>query len=163
MLKDGLTLMMSHPEISIQHQDFDMAQEYHTLRGPKTNGAIVMFVGLVRELYALDQHTLWLEHYPDMTYRVLNTLIERVRQRWPIDSVRIVHRIGELAPGDQIVLVAVSAEHRPQAFAACECLMDHLKTMAPFWKREGTQWVATKSCDFEAAKAWGLFSDQELR
>lgn len=145
----------------IQAADFDLTAELAALDQESPTGdvgAVVSFVGRVRRDDGL--YSLTLEHYPGMSERQLRDLEAEARRRWPaVLAVRIVHRFGELFPGDQIVLVAVSAGHRGEAFAACEFLMDWLKTRAPFWKLEthhdGAQsWVAAKGSDQEAAERW---------
>lgn len=141
-------------KICVQTEDFDQGTEYDHLAEGNEAGAVVTFVGRVREFAESGEQTLWLEHYAGMTEQVLTDLVERAQQRWPILDVTIVHRIGQLAPGDQIVFVGVSSAHRHAAFAACEFLMDFLKTEAPFWKREGDQWVEAKDSDQAAADAW---------
>ena len=112
------------------------------------------FVGRVRDFAGGEDETLWLEHYPGMTEKVLEDLAAQARQGWELIGVTIIHRIGQLRPGEQIVLVGVSSAHRHSAFAACEFLMDFLKTQAPFWKREGNQWVEAKASDQAAADTW---------
>jgi len=146
--------------IRVQEQDFDVAEEYRALRAdaPKI-GAIAMFSGLVREMSHDEAITgMFLEHYPGMTEKVLTELVKRAKQRWPIINARIIHRIGNLNKSDQIVFVGVNSEHREAAFAACEFLMDFLKTQAPFWKREqrksGSRWVEAKGSDQERAIRW---------
>lgn len=152
--------IVGEPMIKIQQQDFNVAEEYQALRAdaPKI-GAIAIFTGLVRDVSNDDTVTgMFLEHYPGMTEKVLTELVEQAKQRWPIINVRIIHRIGELKTADQIVFVGVSSEHREAAFAACEFLMDFLKTQAPFWKREerkdGSHWVEAKDSDQERATRW---------
>lgn len=146
--------------IQIQEQDFDTQEQYNLLREdcPKI-GAIVSFVGLMRDFNEGDDVTsLFLEHYPGMTEKVLDDIRLQAMQRWSLIQVRIVHRVGDLAPSDQIVFVGVSSAHRGDAFAACEFIMDFLKTQAPFWKREktthGDRWVDAKQSDENAADRW---------
>lgn len=143
--------------ISIQTEDFDLAFETQQLRTHKGIGALVSFVGLVRDFHA-DQ-ALFIEHYPGMTEQVLTTLAEQAISRWQLSGVRIVHRVGHLAAGEQIVLVITASAHRADAFAACEWLMDFLKTQAPFWKREGAHWVAAKESDQHALARWDQAAD----
>ena len=143
-----------HAFINIQTEDFDQAEHYSALAQGKDTGAIVTFVGRVREFCGSGQQQMWLEHYAGMTEKVLHTRIELANERWPLQAVRIVHRIGHLQAGEQIVFVGVSATHRKNAFHACEYLMDYLKTEAPFWKREGKHWVEAKSSDTDAAQNW---------
>ncbi len=146
--------------IQVQEQDFDTQEQYNLLRQdcPKI-GAIVSFVGLMRDFNEGDDVTsLFLEHYPGMTEKVLDDIRLQAMQRWSLIQVRIVHRVGDLAPSDQIVFVGVSSAHRGDAFAACEFIMDFLKTQAPFWKREktthGDRWVDAKQSDENAADRW---------
>ena len=146
--------------IKVQTEDFDVGSEYAALRAdvPKI-GAIATFVGLVRDMH-LDKNVagLFLEHYPGMTEKVLADTVAEAHKRWSLISVRIVHRVGQLKPSDQIVFVGVSSEHRDAAFAACEYLMDILKTSAPFWKKEdgdsGSHWVDAKVSDTKRAERW---------
>lgn len=140
-------------KIHIQTKDFDQGAEYRELAQGADAGAVVTFVGRVRDFAGSDQ-SLWLEHYPGMTEKILAELVERTRNNWPLIRVTVIHRTGHLAPGDQIVFVGVSSTHRKAAFAACEFLMDFLKTEAPFWKREGDHWVEAKDSDQAAADAW---------
>lgn len=146
--------------IKVQQEDFSLDDEYKALRADAPEiGAIVTFTGLVRDLNCDEQVTgLFLEHYPGMTEKVLEQLIEEAKQRWPIINARIIHRIGALKSSDQIVFVGVNSKHREAAFAACEFLMDFLKTKAPFWKKEqresGDAWVEAKSSDEERAVRW---------
>lgn len=140
-------------KIQIQADDFDQGAEYRELAQGTDAGAVVTFVGRVRD-FAGDDKNLWLEHYAGMTEKVLTDLVARARNRWPLLKVTIIHRVGSLNPGDQIVLVGVSSAHRKAAFAAGEFLMDFLKTEAPFWKREGDGWVEAKDSDQAAADAW---------
>lgn len=139
--------------IRVQTEDFDQGEEYRQLARGTEAGAVVTFVGRVRD-FANEGGSMWLEHYAGMTDKVLADLVAQARQRWAILDVTVIHRIGQLSPGDQIVLVGVSSAHRHAAFAACEFLMDFLKTQAPFWKREGDRWVDAKDTDQAAADAW---------
>lgn len=148
-------------EITVQQADFEQGAQYCTLAQGCEAGAIVTFVGKVRDFIPEAQsgqgdtaNSLWLEHYPDMTEAVLANIVEQARARWPILRVRIVHRIGQLKPGEQIVFVGVSSKHRKTAFNACEFIMDFLKTQAPFWKKEGSHWVEAKQSDNQAASQW---------
>jgi molybdopterin synthase catalytic subunit len=134
--------------IRIQSEDFDIAAEIAALHGDGV-GAVATFTGVVR-----GDATLTLEHYPGMTEREIARHVEEARSRWPLLDVTIVHRIGKLGPGENIVLVAVASSHRDAAFRACEFLMDYLKTKAPFWKQEDGAWVEAKASDEEAAKRW---------
>lgn len=139
--------------ICIQNDDFDQSTLYAALATGKQAGAVVTFVGRVRDFEASDR-SMWLEHYPGMTQKVLQQIADRACRRWPLYDVCIVHRVGHLLPGEQIVFVGVSAAHRQDAFRACEYLIDCLKTEAPFWKREGERWVAAKASDEQAAQSW---------
>lgn len=148
--------------VQVQTADFDTGAELAALRAADpAAGALVSFVGLVRDLNAGQAVAdLILEHYPGMTERSLATLEQTACARWPLGAVRIVHRVGPLRPQDQIVLVAVTSAHRGDAFAACEFIMDTLKTTAPFWKREvrsdGVHWVDARDSDAAAAARWQL-------
>lgn len=146
--------------ISIQTDDFDAGAEYEALRltGPGT-GAIVTFSGLVRDSGDLSRVTgLFLEHYPGMTEQVIQGLIDEAGRRWDVQRARVIHRVGRLALADQIVFVGVCSAHRGDAFAACEFIMDALKTSAPFWKkeitREGEHWVEQKESDVARSRNW---------
>jgi len=151
--------------ISVQTEDFDFPLEYQQLRERSLqSGAIVMFVGLVRDFSENTQvSSMTLEHYPGMTENVLNNITEQARQRWPLDGIRIIHRVGELHATDQIVLVGVSSAHRIAAYEASQFIMDILKTEAPFWKKESTKtqqgeagerWVDAKVSDSTQAADW---------
>lgn len=144
--------------ISIQHQDFDLGLEARALHRPGV-GAVVTFTGLVRDYAAGGAvSAIELEHFPGMTEKSLTAIEAEARRRWPLLGVTLIHRIGRLAAGEQIVLVAVSAGHRQDAFAAACFLMDYLKTRAPFWKKEWVngepQWVEAKQADQAAAERW---------
>ena len=144
--------------VAIQHEDFDVGQELARLRkGDARVGAVCSFVGTVRGGGVLDME---LEHYPGMTERAIEAMVDEAHRRFDIFSARIVHRIGLLRPGDQIVLVAVTSAHRGQSFQACEFLMDYLKTQAPFWKKErtadGERWVDARVSDDAALARWGI-------
>ncbi len=146
--------------ISVQQEDFSLAEEYQALTEDAPQiGAIVTFVGLVRDMHQDESVTgMFLEHYPGMTEKVLTQLVEDAEKRWPIINTRIIHRIGALKTSDQIVFVGVNSAHREAAFAACEYLMDFLKTKAPFWKKEqrqeGDVWVDAKASDTERESRW---------
>ncbi len=148
--------------VTVQHEDFDVATEYQTLRGSGAGtGAIATFTGLVRDSGDLQGVTgLFLEHYPGMTERVIEDLIEQAAERWDVREARVVHRVGELALSDQIVFVGVCSAHRGDAFAACAFIMDALKTSAPFWKKEitesGEHWVEQKDADLARSQGWEL-------
>jgi len=143
--------------IRVQTQDFDVSQEYTALRCAGDSGAVVTFVGLVREFTsggASNNTTFELQHYPGMTEKVLDKIESQAHKRWALMETTIIHRVGSLQTNDQIVFVGVSSKHRGNAFAACEYIMDILKTQAPFWKKEGTQWVDAKDSDQQAAERW---------
>jgi len=149
---------MSQPRVSIQEADFDLSAEAAELRaGREDVGAVVSFVGTVR---GGGIGLMELEHYPGMTEAAIEAMIDSAMARFPIAAARVVHRVGALPAGAQIVLVLVAARHRGQAFEACEFLMDYLKTQAPFWKKEhgpdGPRWVDARDSDDEALERWGL-------
>ena len=146
--------------VRIQVEDFDVGAEVARLRhaNPKV-GAVASFVGVVRDLNEGDRVArMTLEHYPGMTEQAIEAIVAEARTRWDIIDVAVVHRVGELKPTDQIVLVVVAAAHRGEAFAACEFVMDYIKTRAPFWKKEetpqGSRWVEARASDDEAADRW---------
>lgn len=151
---------MAEVYISVQKHDFDISHEYATLREDnRSDGAIVFFSGLVREMNQGSKVSgLSLEHYPGMTEKALHAIVDEACQRWPLNRVRLIHRIGQLAISDQIVFVAVSSSHREAAFAACHFIMDFLKSRAPFWKKEvtsdGERWVEALSKDQQALNKW---------
>ena len=153
---------MSTGRVRIQEADFDLGAEVDALRaGDGGVGAVVAFVGTVRELSGgAPIAAMELEHYPGMTERAIEAMIDAARQRFDIRGARVVHRVGALQPLDQIVLVAVTSAHRGQAFQACEFLMDYLKTQAPFWKKEhtpdGARWVDARAADDAALTRWGI-------
>ena len=146
--------------VSVQTEDFDAGLEISRLRNArKDNGAVVSFIGLVRDLNEGDQVSqLTLEHYPGMTEKSLEAIVSQAQNRWAIFDAVVIHRVGTLQATEQIVLVAVSSAHRSEAFKACEFIMDYLKTEAPFWKKERTQsgerWLDAKSTDDEARERW---------
>ena len=146
--------------VSVRPQDFDLSEEVGRLRAQSLQtGAIASFVGLVRDINDGQQvATMELEHYAGMTESSIEDIIQQASSRWQLLGARVIHRIGRLSPSDQIVLVAVSSMHRADAFAACEFIMDFLKTRAPFWKKEltpqGERWVDAKSTDDAAAQRW---------
>lgn len=146
--------------VRVQQQDFDVGAEIHAMRLARNDiGAVASFIGQVRDLNEGDQvSTMTLEHYPGMTEKALETIESQAKARWDIVDTLIIHRIGELKPTDQIVLVIVSGAHREEAFAACQFIMDYLKTEAPFWKKEqttsGERWVEAKSSDDNARDRW---------
>ena len=150
--------------VTIQTEDFDLGREVSALRaGDAGIGAVVAFVGTVRDRSeGQGVSHLELEHYPGMTEAAIEAMIDAAHQRFELRAARVVHRVGPLAPADQIVLVAVAAAHRGQAFQACEFLMDYLKTQAPFWKKEqgpaGAHWVDARTDDDAALARWGIRS-----
>ena len=146
--------------VRVQTQDFDVGVEIAALRArdPRV-GAVASFVGTVRDVNdGSGVSTLTLEHYPGMTEKSLEDICTQARARWNILDALVIHRVGELQPLDQIVLVAVTSAHRGEAFAACEFIMDYLKTQAPFWKKErtpqGDRWVDARASDDAAAERW---------
>ena len=148
--------------VAIQHQDFELSTEIAALRqGDARVGAVCSFVGTVRDRNEGDAvATLELEHYPGMTEKSIEAMIDAAMARFDIYAARVVHRVGLLQPMDQIVLVAVTSAHRGESFQACEFLMDYLKTQAPFWKKEvtpaGSRWVDARVSDDAALARWGL-------
>ncbi len=145
--------------IRIQHEDFDtVALQRELVAGRSDVGAIASFVGLVRDLAGDPLQKMTLEHYPGMTEKALEGIADRAAERWRVLDLAIIHRIGALEPADQIVLVMVASAHRGDAFAACEFIMDYLKTEAPFWKKEtsdrGEKWVEARKSDLFAQKKW---------
>jgi molybdopterin synthase catalytic subunit len=151
--------------VAVQTADFDLTAELATLRaGDHGVGAIASFVGTVRTLNdGAAVSAMELEHYPGMTERAIDAMIDEAQRRFDIRAARVVHRVGLLQPGDQIVLVAVTSAHRGVAFQACEFLMDYLKTQAPFWKKEttpeGARWVDARVTDDAALARWGVSSN----
>lgn len=155
------------PRVSIQTEDFDLSQVVHALRADDARvGAVCTFVGTVRDRNVASGQpaghvqTMELEHYPGMTEKAIEAMIDAAHQRFDILGTRVIHRIGLLQPTDHIVLVAVTSAHRGESFKACEFLMDYLKTQAPFWKKEqtatGAQWVDARVSDDEALARWGI-------
>ena len=146
--------------VRIQAKDFDAGAEIAALRRDNRKvGAVASFIGVCRDANdgtAVTKMTL--EHYPGMTEKALERIVSEAKRRWNVMDVLVVHRVGELKPTDQIVLVVVTGAHRVEAFAACELIMDYLKTRAPFWKKEetpqGTRWVEARAFDDEAAQRW---------
>lgn len=159
--------------VSVQEADFDVGAEIAELSaGRRDVGAVASFVGLVRDVNNdSGVHAMTLEHYPGMTERALADIVEQARARWSLLGVRVIHRYGRLEPADRIVFVGVASSHRGDAFAACEFIMDYLKTRAPFWKREetaeGARWVDARESDDSAAARWSEggenWEDIELR
>jgi len=139
-------------KISVQTGDFDVGFEIKNISKNSKIGAVASFVGLVRDV------AMTLEHYPGMTERAIGKIVDEAKGRWQVMDCTVIHRYGALRPNDQIVLVAVASAHRGDAFAACEFIMDYLKTQAPFWKKEqtaeGARWVEAKSSDDQAAERW---------
>ena len=145
--------------IQVQKEDFDVGDINRQLLGSRSDiGAITSFIGLVRDLPDSHLQLMTLEHYPGMTEKSLQSIVEQACQRWAVQDCAIVHRVGSLKPSDQIVLVSVLSAHRKDAFSACEFIMDYLKTDAPFWKKEvdehGEKWVEAKASDADAREAW---------
>jgi molybdopterin synthase catalytic subunit len=146
--------------VRVQTADFDIGAEIARLReGDRGIGAIASFIGTVRDVSDASAITgMTLEHYPGMTEAALDEIVADARGRFDIRDALVIHRVGALAPGDQIVLVAVTSAHRGAAFDACEFVMDALKTRAPFWKKErlpdGERWVEARASDDEAARRW---------
>ena len=146
--------------VRVQEADFDVGAEFTALRaGDARVGALASFVGLVRDINdGAGVAEMTLEHYPGMTEKALDAIVAEARTRWDIYAALVIHRVGPLRPCDQIVLVAVTSAHRGEAFAACEFIMDYLKTRAPFWKREvtsdGARWVDARETDDAAAARW---------
>ncbi len=151
--------------VSIQSEDFDLSTEVARLRaGEKGVGAVCTFVGTVRDRNdGQSVSTLELEHYPGMTEKAIEQMIDEAHRRFDIFGARVIHRVGLLQPLDQIVLVAVTSAHRGESFQACEFLMDYLKTQAPFWKKEqtpeGARWVDARVSDDAALAKWGIASN----
>lgn len=147
--------------IRIQTEDFDLGAEVARLRANQPQvGAVVAFVGTVRDMNeGASVAAMELEHYPGMTEKALKSIVEQARARWELVDVLVIHRVGLLQPLEQIVLVAVTSKHRGEAFAACEFIMDYLKTQAPFWKKEqtpqGARWVDARVADDAALAKWG--------
>ncbi len=146
--------------VSVQTEDFDVSHEIAAVRRDNPRiGAIASFVGVVRDLNDGDSVAeMTLEHYPGMTEKSIDDIITEARTRWDVMNARVIHRVGTLKPLDQIVLVVVASGHRGDAFAACEFIMDYLKTRAPFWKKEqtpnGGRWVDARVADDVAAERW---------
>jgi molybdopterin synthase catalytic subunit len=146
--------------VRVQEADFDLGAELAALRAndPRV-GALASFLGLVRDINdGTSVSEMTLEHYPGMTEKALEAIVAEAKERWDLYDVLVIHRVGPLKPCDQIVLVGVTSAHRGEAFAACEFVMDYLKTRAPFWKREatpeGAHWVDARETDDSAAARW---------
>jgi molybdopterin synthase catalytic subunit len=139
-------------KVSVQRDDFDLGLEVKALSKDPRIGAVASFVGVVREV------AMTLEHYPGMTENSIRKIVDEAMSRWQVMDCTVIHRYGELKPGEQIVMVAVASAHRGDAFAACEFIMDYLKTRAPFWKKEhrpeGARWVEARAADDQAAERW---------
>lgn len=146
--------------VRVQVEDFDAGAEVQALRLARPDiGAVVSFIGQVRDINdGSSVSAMHLEHYPGMTEKSLEAITQQAKQRWDIVEVLVIHRVGDLNPSDQIVMVAVSSAHRKEAFMACEFVMDYLKTEAPFWKKEqttaGARWVEAKATDDAAKERW---------
>lgn len=145
--------------VRVQTEDFVVANEYQLLAVDDQDGAVVTFVGKVRDFNdGTNVKGLSLEHYPGMTETVLKQIETKAREQWPLNKVTIIHRVGDLNLGEQIVFIGVSSAHRKAAFAACEFLIDFLKTQAPFWKKElsadGHQWLDAKASDQQISEQW---------
>jgi molybdopterin synthase catalytic subunit len=153
---------MATPRVSIQTADFDLGAEVAALRAADAGvGAVASFIGTVRDRNdGLGVSSMELEHYPGMTEKAIEAMIDEAFGRFDIRAARVIHRVGPLAPLDQIVLVVVTSAHRGAAFQACEFLMDYLKTQAPFWKKEhtpeGARWVDARVSDDAALERWGI-------
>ena len=147
-------------KVSVQTEDFDLGLEVLDIQQDNRIGAVASFVGQVRDV------PMTLEHYPGMTENAINKIVEEARARWKILDFTVIHRFGELQPNDQIVLVAIASSHRADAFAACQFIMDYLKTEAPFWKKEhhpdGARWVNALESDDKAAERWRGLKQQRL-
>ena len=150
-------------EVQIQYDDFDVAAEYQALCNAADGaGAVVFFVGLVRDLYASDAldkvDYIELQHYPGMTEASIQKIVDKARIKFPFESARVIHRVGKIVANQQIVMVAITSRHRDNAFKAAQFIMDYLKTRAPLWKKEvgskGEQWLGTKQSDHDAAQNW---------
>lgn len=146
-------------KVSVQEAPFDLAAEARALGAGRGDvGAVVTFTGLVRDMGGPDGSAMTLEHYPGMTEKALREIAAEACARWPVAGCTVIHRVGRLAPGEEIVLVATASRHRKAAFDAAAFLMDYLKTRAPFWKKEetaeGARWVDARETDDEAAARW---------
>ncbi|QFU76030.1 molybdopterin synthase catalytic subunit MoaE [Halioglobus maricola] len=145
---------------AVQVEDFDVDQlQSRLLQGGCEEGAVATFTGYVRSTNVeRDVYSMELEHYPGMTEKCIDTILAQACKRWPVLAATVVHRVGKLKPGEKIVWVGVSSSHREASFAACEFVMDYLKTRAPFWKRElgpeGARWVEARSSDDQRASRW---------
>ena len=148
-------------KVIVQTKDFDLTNEVNLARSKNPQiGAIVSFVGTVRDLQSETLKSLTLEYYPEMTEKSLESIVIKARSRWEIENITIIHRVGKLLISDQIVLVIVTSKHRKEAFDSCNFIMDYLKTDAPFWKKESSdkeeKWVDSSSNDKKQKKRWEL-------
>lgn len=147
-------------EIIVTETPFDPEAEMLAFRrGKPQSGAVVTFLGLMRDINEGEQvSTMYLEHYPGMTEKALEKILAEARERWEVDALKVIHRVGKLLPEDPIVLVAVAGRHRGVGFQACEFIIDYLKTRAPFWKKEvtdkGEHWVDARESDDTAEDRW---------
>ena len=150
---------MKNTRIRVGQENFSVGDEYQWLSQCEDDGAVVTFTGKVRNHNLGDNvSALTLEHYPGMTEKALGEIVAEARERWPLQRISLIHRVGAMYPGDEIVFVGVTSAHRSMAFEAAEFIMDYLKTRAPFWKREATEqgdrWVDARDSDHQAAKRW---------
>ncbi|AMH18631.1 MoaE family molybdenum cofactor biosynthesis protein [Hafnia paralvei ATCC 29927] len=150
---------MENTRIRVGQENFSVGDEYQWLSQCEDDGAVVTFTGKVRNHNLGDNvSALTLEHYPGMTEKALSEIVSEARERWPLQRISLIHRVGAMYPGDEIVFVGVTSAHRSMAFEAAEFIMDYLKTRAPFWKREATEqgdrWVDARDSDHQAAKRW---------
>ncbi|EMI5491906.1 molybdopterin synthase catalytic subunit MoaE [Providencia stuartii] len=150
---------MENTHIAVQTENFSVGEQYHWLAQCDSDGAVVTFTGKVRNHNLGDNvAALTLEHYPGMTEKALSNIVTEARQRWALQRVSVIHRIGTLQPGEEIVFVGVTSAHRGAAFQAAEFIMDYLKTKAPFWKKEtlpdNERWVEAKDSDEASAERW---------
>ena len=148
-------------KVIVQAKDFDLTTEVNLARSKNPQiGAIVSFVGTVRDLQSETLKSLTLEHYPEMTEKSLESIVMKARSRWELENITIIHRVGKLLISDQIVLVIVTSKHRQEAFDSCNFIMDYLKTDAPFWKKESSdkkeKWVDSSLNDKKQKKRWEL-------
>ena len=146
-------------KIVIQTKDFDLTTEVELIKSAHSStGAVVSFIGTVRDLASESLISLKIEHYPGMTEKSLALIAEKAREKWELESITIIHRVGTLSIGDQIVLVITSSKHRQEAFDSCNYIMDYLKTDAPFWKKEASdkeeKWVINRSSDEKQKNRW---------
>ena len=146
-------------KIVIQTKDFDLTTEVELIKSAHSNtGAVVSFIGTVRDLASESLISLTIEHYPGMTEKSLTSIAQTAREKWELESITIIHRVGTLSIGDQIVLVITSSKHRQEAFDSCNYIMDYLKTDAPFWKKEASdkkeKWVINRSSDEKQKNRW---------